>query len=140
MRTTRQSKLGDPAVEFWPSRGHINRLKMLKRQMFGRAHLDLLSRRFLGATWGPGHRPTGASTMPEPAAASRDEASMAAHDALACLHYVEAGEGVAGHSRAVQTNGVPAEAAVTGGQYVSSPTYWACTACALSFDYHQNGP
>jgi hypothetical protein len=27
--------------------GHINRLKMFKRQMFGRAHLDLLSRRFL---------------------------------------------------------------------------------------------
>ena len=49
-------------------------------------------------------------------------------------------EGVAGHSQAVQTNGVPAEAAVTGGQYVSSPTYWACTAYALSFDYHQNGP
>ena len=29
--------------------GHINRLKMLKRQMFGRAHLDLLSRRFVRA-------------------------------------------------------------------------------------------
>ena len=32
-----------------PVEGHINRLKMLKRQMFGRAHLDLLSRRFVGA-------------------------------------------------------------------------------------------
>jgi transposase len=32
-----------------PVEGHINRLKMLKRQMFGRAHLDLLSRRFLMA-------------------------------------------------------------------------------------------
>ena len=30
-----------------PVEGHINRLKMLKRQMFGRAHRDLLSRRFL---------------------------------------------------------------------------------------------
>lgn len=30
-----------------PVEGHINRLKMLKRQMFGRAHLDLLRRRFL---------------------------------------------------------------------------------------------
>jgi transposase len=30
-----------------PVEGHINRLKMLKRQMFGRACLDLLSRRFL---------------------------------------------------------------------------------------------
>ena len=30
-----------------PVEGHINRLKMLKRQMFGRAKLDLLSRRFL---------------------------------------------------------------------------------------------
>ena len=30
-----------------PVEGHINRLKMLKRQMCGRARLDLLSRRFL---------------------------------------------------------------------------------------------
>ena len=30
-----------------PVEGHINRLKMLKRQMFGRARLDLLSRRFV---------------------------------------------------------------------------------------------
>ena len=30
-----------------PVEGHINRLKMLKRQMFGRAHLALLSRRFV---------------------------------------------------------------------------------------------
>src|SRR5262245_56062859 len=30
-----------------PVEGHINRLKMLKRQMFGRAHLDLLRLRFL---------------------------------------------------------------------------------------------
>jgi transposase len=30
-----------------PVEGHINRLKMFKRQMFGRAHLDLLSCRFL---------------------------------------------------------------------------------------------
>jgi transposase len=27
--------------------GQINRLKMLKRQMYGRANLDLLSRHFL---------------------------------------------------------------------------------------------
>jgi transposase len=32
-----------------PVEGHINRLKMLKRQMFGRARLDLLSRRFIRA-------------------------------------------------------------------------------------------
>jgi transposase len=32
-----------------PVEGHINRLKMLKRQMCGRARLDLLSRRFVGA-------------------------------------------------------------------------------------------
>jgi transposase len=32
-----------------PVEGHINRLKMLKRQMFGRATLDRLSRRFLHA-------------------------------------------------------------------------------------------
>ena len=30
-----------------PVEGHINRLKMLKRHMFGRARLDLLARRFL---------------------------------------------------------------------------------------------
>ncbi len=30
-----------------PVEGNINRLKMLKRQMFGRAHLDLLGHRFL---------------------------------------------------------------------------------------------
>jgi transposase len=30
-----------------PVEGQINRLKMLKRQMFGRARLDLLSRRFV---------------------------------------------------------------------------------------------
>jgi transposase len=30
-----------------PVEGHINRLKMLKRQMFGRANIDLLSRRCL---------------------------------------------------------------------------------------------
>jgi transposase len=33
-----------------PVEGHINRLKMLKRQMLGRAHLDLLSRRFIRAS------------------------------------------------------------------------------------------
>jgi transposase len=32
-----------------PVEGHSNRLKMLTRQMFGRAHLDLLSRRFVRA-------------------------------------------------------------------------------------------
>jgi len=32
-----------------PVEGHINRLKMLKRQMFGRARLDLLSHRFVRA-------------------------------------------------------------------------------------------
>jgi len=37
-----------------PVEGHINRLKMLKRQMFGRARLDLLSRRFVGV---PPHEP-----------------------------------------------------------------------------------
>jgi transposase len=44
-----------------PVEGHINRLKMLKRQMFGRAHLDLLSRRFVlaprvGQAQAPGQR------------------------------------------------------------------------------------
>ena len=39
-----------------PVEGHINRLKMLKRQMFGRAHLDLLSRRFVRASAGEQQR------------------------------------------------------------------------------------
>ena len=44
-----------------PVEGHINRLKMLKRQMFGRARLDLLSRRFVrapreGQAQAPGQR------------------------------------------------------------------------------------
>jgi len=44
-----------------PVEGHINRLKMLKRQMFGRAHLDLLRRRFVptpgtARTLAPGRR------------------------------------------------------------------------------------
>lgn len=30
------------------SEGHVNRLKMIKRQMFGRANFDLLRARFLG--------------------------------------------------------------------------------------------
>jgi transposase len=43
-----------------PVEGHINRLKMLKRQMFGRAHLDLLSRRFVRALGGgQGEAPSG---------------------------------------------------------------------------------
>jgi transposase len=33
-----------------PVEGQINRLKMLKRQMYGRAGIDLLSRRFLLAS------------------------------------------------------------------------------------------
>jgi transposase len=53
-----------------PVEGHINRLKMVKRQMFGRAHLDLLSRRFLRA---PRERqpqaPGGRAPAPVPAAA-----------------------------------------------------------------------
>ena len=32
-----------------PAEGQINRLKMLKRQMYGRAGIDLLAKRFLSA-------------------------------------------------------------------------------------------
>src|SRR5262245_33386266 len=56
-----------------PVEGHINRLKMVKRQMFGRAHLDLLSRRFLRAPRGDQAQATGprepAQAHLEPAAA-----------------------------------------------------------------------
>ena len=33
-----------------PTEGHINRLKLIKRQMFGRAKLDLLKRKVLYAS------------------------------------------------------------------------------------------
>jgi transposase len=57
-----------------PVEGHINRLKMLKRQMFGRAHLDLLNCRFLLA---PRH---------ERARVSHAEAAAAARAPPAALH------------------------------------------------------
>jgi transposase len=44
-----------------PVEGHINRLTMLKRQMVGRARLDLLSRRFVGLQ--AGRRPMGAISL-----------------------------------------------------------------------------
>jgi transposase len=47
-----------------PVEGHINRLKMLKRQMFGRARLDLLHRRFVLT---PRPQPTPAARPREPA-------------------------------------------------------------------------
>jgi transposase len=53
-----------------PVEGHINRLKMVKRQMFGRAHLDLLSRRFLRAPRaGQAQVPNGHAPAPVPAEA-----------------------------------------------------------------------
>src|SRR2546429_6825750 len=56
-----------------PVEGHINRLKMVKRQMFGRAHLDLLSRRFVLA---PRDRPAQAPGQCAPSQA--DTAAEAA--------------------------------------------------------------
>src|SRR2546422_195830 len=41
-----------------PTEGHVNRLKLFKRQMYGRAQLDLLRQRVLYAAWrraGPLH-------------------------------------------------------------------------------------
>ncbi len=56
-----------------PVEGHINRLKMVKRQMFGRAHLDLLRRRFVLA---PRERPAQApgQCAPSPAEAAAEAA------------------------------------------------------------------
>jgi transposase len=48
-----------------PVEGPINRLKMLKRHMFGRAQLDLLSRRFVGAPRA-GPAPTACPRAPAP--------------------------------------------------------------------------
>ena len=52
MRTMRRSAGVTLPWSTGPVEGHINRLKMLKRQMFGRARLDLLSRRFVEAPRG----------------------------------------------------------------------------------------
>jgi transposase len=54
-----------------PVEGHINRLKMLKRQMFGRARLDLLSRRFVGTARG------GQAQVARPRAPSQAHAAAA---------------------------------------------------------------
>ena len=54
-----------------PVEGHINRLKMVKRQMFGRARLDLLSRRVL---WAPRERQAQATCPREPAQAHPEAA------------------------------------------------------------------
>jgi transposase len=55
-----------------PVEGHINRLKMRKRHMFGQAHLDLLSRRFVRAPQtGPSHAPG----QPVPVQAHREAAA-----------------------------------------------------------------
>jgi transposase len=56
-----------------PVEGHINRLKMLKRQMFGRAHLDLLSRRFVLASR-PEQAPAPGLCAPSPAYANIEAA------------------------------------------------------------------
>ena len=52
-----------------PVEGHINRLKMLKRQMFGRAHLDLLRCRFLRT---PHTEPGQTPSLPVPVSAQRE--------------------------------------------------------------------
>jgi transposase len=56
-----------------PVEGHINRLKMLKRQMFGRARLDLLSHRFVRAPRG-GQVQTPGQRAPAPAHAAAQAA------------------------------------------------------------------
>jgi transposase len=55
-----------------PVEGHINRLKMLKRHMFGRAHLNLLSRRFV---WAPQTGPSQAPSQPAPVPAHQKAAA-----------------------------------------------------------------
>jgi transposase len=55
-----------------PVEGPINRLKMLKRQRFGRARLELLSRRFVLV---PGQIPDPAPYQPEPSTANAGAAA-----------------------------------------------------------------
>jgi transposase len=56
-----------------PVEGHINRLKMLKRHMYGRARLDLLSRRFVLA---PQEEQTPAPDQPVPAQAHQEAVAV----------------------------------------------------------------
>src|SRR5262249_21906295 len=53
-----------------PVKGHINRLKMVKRQMFARARLDLLSRRFVRAPRGDQAQGLGQQTPTQAPAAA----------------------------------------------------------------------
>src|SRR4030095_16496714 len=72
-----------------PVEGHINRLKMLKRQMFGRARLDLLSCRFLLA---PRDR---RARVPDPQEQSDAHAQAVAAESRCQTEAV----GVVGHTR-----------------------------------------
>ena len=76
-----------------PVEGHIKRLKMLKRQMFGQARLDLLSRRFVRrhfvripgrghgvANAGRSHRSPTPGPQPRRRAFSTDAVGVACHD------------------------------------------------------------
>jgi len=82
-----------------PVEGHINRLKMLKRQMFGRARLDLLSRRFVRA---PRHRQ---AHPPRPQEPSETSAGAAAS---LCLPALCGGRGVS------RSRGSPGRVAAAG--------------------------
>jgi hypothetical protein len=46
-RLRRGARGGDAGLEQRPGGGQLNRLKTIKRQMYGRAGLNLLERRFL---------------------------------------------------------------------------------------------
>ena len=120
-----------------PVEGHINRLKMLKRQMFGRAHLDLLRCRFVRAP----------REQQAPAACPREPAPV---------HAVAASPHTPAPAWQVRTPGVPARGqgqetrghrpeqrhpgrcrARVGGspveQRVSSPTWRAGAASSITF-------
>jgi len=62
-----------------PVEGHINRLKMLKRQMFGRARLDLLSCRFVLAPRG-GRAQAAGQPAPSQAHGEAEAASLRGPD------------------------------------------------------------
>ena len=67
-----------------PVAGHSNRLTMLKRQMFGRARLDLLSRRFVLAPRG------GPAQAACPRAPSQTHVATRVAGGVASLSWVEA--------------------------------------------------
>jgi len=110
-----------------PVAGPLHRLTMLKRQMCGRARLELRRRRFVGA---PRDGPAAAAGLRAPAATHAEAASprgppAAGRGMMAGVRGRSAAlrRGVAGHGSTVRATVVPVWEARACGKHVSSPTW-----------------